>query len=68
MASDLVSACAELDIPKASDGDGYYYRYACYRRGNNNSVCGAEGHCQKLQCRTKVFEMQAAIVIRNIYT
>ena len=42
MASDLfwLRFLTELDVPKASDGDGYYYRYARYKygRGNNNSV------------------------------
>ena len=43
MASRIFFGITELDYPNASDGNGYYYRYAryretCYRGGNNNSA------------------------------
>ncbi len=43
MAFRIFFGFTELDFPKASDGDVYYYRYAryrktCYGDGNNNSA------------------------------
>ena len=38
MAFRILFGFVEPDVLKASDGDGYYYRYPYYRGGNNNSA------------------------------